>query len=136
MGSLVRGAQSRRRDMGIDLCRRQALVAQQLLNDPQVGAPVEQMRGEAVAKRVRRDAEREAGPRPQPIESEPDPPHSQRAPSMVDEDLGRNGGRSGAATRSRATGEERGATGREVCLDRQPGWPSEESDPLLAALAD
>jgi hypothetical protein len=29
--------------MGIDLCRREALVAEQLLDDPQVGATIEEV---------------------------------------------------------------------------------------------
>ena len=40
----------------VDLGRAQALVARELLNAAQVGAVVEQVRGEAVAQRVGADA--------------------------------------------------------------------------------
>ena len=51
------------RDVRVDLRRREALVAEQLLDDPQVRAAVEQMGRERVPQRVRRDAVREAGRR-------------------------------------------------------------------------
>ena len=49
----VGGPEAGRRDVRVDLGRGQARVAQQLLDDPQVGAAVEQVRGERVAQGVR-----------------------------------------------------------------------------------
>ena len=53
VGTLVGGAESGGADVGVDLRRHQALVAQQLLHAADVGAAVQQVRGEAVAQRVR-----------------------------------------------------------------------------------
>src|SRR4051812_30400983 len=50
-----------RRQVRVDLRRAQALVAEQLLHAAQVGAVVQQVRGEAVTQRVRADARIEAG---------------------------------------------------------------------------
>ena len=83
-----------RRDMGVDLGRREALVAEQLLDDPQVGAAVEQVGREAVAEGVRRDAERQTGPGAQAIEPEAQAAHAERRAAMVQEDLGGRIGRS------------------------------------------
>ena len=47
--------------MRVDLGRGQVRVAEQLLDDAQVGAAVEQVGGERVAQGVRRDAHRQAG---------------------------------------------------------------------------
>ena len=55
MGLLVDRAEAGA-DMRVDLRRHQALVPQQLLHAADVGAAVEQMRGEAVPQRVRRGA--------------------------------------------------------------------------------
>ena len=66
MGPSVDAAQAARRDVRVDLRRRQVGVAEELLDDPQVGAAVEEVRGERVAQRVRathRPAGR-PGPRP------------------------------------------------------------------------
>ena len=49
------------RNVGVDLRRRDVRVAEQQLHHAQVGAVVEQVRGEGVAQRVRR--ERLAGKR-------------------------------------------------------------------------
>ena len=56
--------QPRRVDLGVDLRRRQAGVAEQFLERAQVGAARQQMGREAVAKRVRRQAVGQAEPRP------------------------------------------------------------------------
>ena len=42
-------------DMGVDLCGRDARVAQQLLDHPKIGPVLQQVRGKAVAQHVRRD---------------------------------------------------------------------------------
>ena len=63
MGVPVRGGQPAGRDVRVDLGRREVLVAQQLLDDTQVGATVEQVRRERVAQRVGRHAERAGRPR-------------------------------------------------------------------------
>ena len=41
--------------MGIDLCRGNVCVAQEFLHHAKIGAAFEQVRGERVPKRVRRD---------------------------------------------------------------------------------
>jgi membrane protein DedA with SNARE-associated domain len=56
----------------VDLRRRQACMAEQLLQRSQVRAPPEQVRREAVAKRVRRGPLRQPEPRPRPPHH---PPH-------------------------------------------------------------
>lgn len=53
MGLLVHGAKPLFTDVGVDLGRLQAGVAEQFLDDTQVGPPIEQVGGEAVAKGVR-----------------------------------------------------------------------------------
>ena len=69
MGLPIGGLQAARRDVGVDLGRGQVLVAEQLLDDPQVGAAVEQVGRERMAQRVRRDADRQAGARAQAVEA-------------------------------------------------------------------
>ena len=54
-------AQAGGADVRVDLRGHQALVAQQFLHAADVGAAVEQVRGEAVPQRVRRGAAVEAG---------------------------------------------------------------------------
>ena len=53
----IGGLEPAGRDVGVDLGRREVLVAEQLLDDAQVRAAVEQVRRERVAQRVRRDAD-------------------------------------------------------------------------------
>src|SRR5271170_3945844 len=55
VGVVVHLLQSRLRDVGVDLGRRQALVTEQLLDDTKVGATLEEMRGVRVAKGVGMD---------------------------------------------------------------------------------
>ena len=44
-------------------------MAEQLLDDPQVGPTVEQVGREGMPQRVRRDADRQAGPRAETVEA-------------------------------------------------------------------
>jgi hypothetical protein len=53
MGLSICGLEATRRDMGVDLRRREVLVAEQLLHDAEVGAPIKEMRRERVTQRVR-----------------------------------------------------------------------------------
>ena len=46
MGAPIGGPQARRRDVGVDLRRREALVPEQLLDDAEIGAALEEVRGE------------------------------------------------------------------------------------------
>ena len=65
----VRAAQPRRFNAGVNLCTREVLVAEQLLNGAKIGAAVKQMRSERVAQRVRVHPPWKlggAGPEPQP----------------------------------------------------------------------
>ena len=48
-------------DVGVHFGRRDAGVAEQFLNDPQVGAVLEQVCGETVPQHVRRDVAIDAG---------------------------------------------------------------------------
>ena len=58
MSLVVHRAQSRDRDVGVQLCRRQRRVAEQFLHDAQVRATLEQMGGRAVPQAVRPDVRR------------------------------------------------------------------------------
>src|SRR5687767_1221495 len=49
------------RHVGVDLCGRDVGMAQEELDHPQVGAVIDEMRGERVAQRVRRDRATYAG---------------------------------------------------------------------------
>src|SRR5207253_11421291 len=71
MGLVVHLLQPFHRRMSIHLRGAERGVAQQLLNGPQIGAGVEQMRRERVAQRVHMQVSR---PRPPP--RAPPPPHS------------------------------------------------------------
>src|SRR6188472_937039 len=55
MGGSVRVAQACRIDASVDLRGRYRCVTEQLLDHPQVGTALEQVGGEAVSQRVRRD---------------------------------------------------------------------------------
>src|SRR4249919_1962341 len=61
MGGSVRVAQAGRIDASVDLRGRDRGVAEQLLDRAQVGAALEQVRGEAVSQGVRGDATGERG---------------------------------------------------------------------------
>src|SRR6476619_8175107 len=89
MGVAIGGCEAPRRDVRIDLGRRQVLVTEQLLDDAQVGATVEEMRRERVPQRVRRDALGETGGAAQPIEPVAQAPDAEWSTSMVQEDGGR-----------------------------------------------
>ena len=61
MGVAVGISQAARRDMRVDLRRREVLMAQQFLDDTEVRPTVQQVRGERVAEGVRRDTFRQSG---------------------------------------------------------------------------
>ena len=104
MGLPIGGLQATGRDVGVDLGRRQVLVAEQLLDDAQVGAAVEQMGRERVAEGMRRDAQRQPGARAQAIEPVAQAADAERTAEVVQEDLAR------AAPRRRGDASRR--TGR------------------------
>src|SRR6478672_12019938 len=110
MSAAVGGPEARRRDVGVDLRRREALVPEELLDDAEIGAAFEKMGGERMAQRVRRDAE--------------------RCPAVVQEQGGRR--RGGV----RRTGREDRPAAEEVRLERRPRRPAEQPDPLLPALPE
>src|SRR5256885_16685249 len=64
MGAAIRRAEAGRRHVRIDLGRREALVAEQLLDDAQVRAALEEVRRERVAEGGWRDAGGGAPPPP------------------------------------------------------------------------
>src|SRR5450631_4567276 len=121
--------EARRRDMGVDLGGGQALVAEQLLDHPQVGPAIEEVGREAVPEGVRRHAQRQAGPGPQAIEAEAQPAHAEGPAAVVQEDLA---GRFGVR---RGMGQENRPAVRDVRLEGGPGGPAQQPDPLLAARA-
>jgi hypothetical protein len=58
----VNVAQSMAGHMGVDFRGIDARVAEQFLNDAQVGSALQQMRGKAVTEHVRRDIARDPAP--------------------------------------------------------------------------
>ena len=136
MGGAIRGPQPRRRDVRVDLGRRQAAVPEQLLDDPQVRPAVEEVGGEAVAQRVRRHPDGQAGPPPQALEAEAQAARAERGPEMVQEQLRRLGVdprrlAAESARRSRRTGRP---SARYSTSAARAGR-AQEPDPLLATLA-
>jgi hypothetical protein len=61
-------------------------VAQQFLHDAQVRPAIEQMRSEAVAEGVGRNALRQPGSHTQSLETEPHAAHRQGGASMIEEE--------------------------------------------------
>ena len=120
----------RRRHVGVDLRRREALVTEQLLDDAQVRAAVEQVRRERVAQGVGRDAVRQARAPAQPVQPVAQAADAERLAVVVEEDLGRR-----AASPDRSSQERRPAV-LEVGGHRGPGRAPEQPDPLLASLAE
>ncbi len=58
MRVLIRVEKTLLSDVRINLSRGEAAVSQQLLHAPKIGAPVEEVRGEAVPERVRAGSNR------------------------------------------------------------------------------
>src|SRR5438093_2771059 len=79
-------------DMGVALRGREPAVAEQLLDHPEVGAVVEQVRGERVAQRVRAHAARDAGGADRAPDDRMDRAHAEPPAPMVDEDRPAAGG--------------------------------------------
>src|SRR5947207_5767910 len=130
MGLPIGGLEASRRHVRVDLRRREVLVTEELLDDAQVGAAVEQMRGERVPQRVRRHADRQTGAHAQAIEPVAQPAHAERSATVVEEDLDRR-----RLVTVMALQEDL-PTVLEIRAQRPPGRPPEEPDALLAALAD
>src|SRR5690348_16591868 len=53
MGTVIDASQPAPVDVAVDLCRREGAVAEELLDDAEVGAALEQVRREGVAQAVR-----------------------------------------------------------------------------------
>ena len=103
---LVRGAEASRRHVRVDLRRGQALVPEQLLDDAQVRPAVEEVRGERVPQRVRRDALGQPGAPAQAIDPVAEAADTERRALVVEED--RVGlGLAGPDAARRARGEPR-----------------------------
>src|SRR5690242_15835476 len=115
--------------MRVDLGRREALVPQQLLDDAQVGAALEQVRGEAVAERVRAHALGQAGLAPQPVEAPAQAADTERRAEVVEKYRRR------LLAAGRRTPQEHRPALVEVRLERVARRRPEQPDPLLAALA-
>src|SRR4051794_10951791 len=111
-------------DVCVKLRGRQIGVPQHLLDAPQIGATLEQMRRERVPEQVRVDAARlEAGLVGEPPEHEEDTGARQSAALRVQEQLG-----------PVAAVEVRPAT-REVAAECVGGRTAERNDPVLRSLA-
>ena len=93
MGFAVGFAESGRADVGVDLRGHQAFVAEQFLHAADVGAAVEEMRGEAVAQRMRRGAGVEAGEFQVFFQHPGHAARGQAAAEFVDEHRGGRAGR-------------------------------------------
>ena len=85
MGGAIGGAERGVREMGVDLGRRQAGVAEQLLDRAQIRPSFQQVRGEGVAQGVRTGAGRGAGGSHPPLDHEPCPSRAERAAGAVEE---------------------------------------------------
>src|SRR6478672_13688984 len=92
MSAAVGGPEARRRDVGVDLRCREALVPEELLDDAEIGAAFEEMRGERMAQRVRRDAERQARLLAQTLEAVAQPADAEGRSAVVQEQGGRRRG--------------------------------------------
>ena len=103
----IGGPQPGRRDVRVDLGRGEALVAEQLLDDPQVRAALEEVGRERVAQGVRRDALGEPGLAAQPVE-----PVAQAADARAAPPCG--SGRPGSAARRRGGPAGAGRAARGV----------------------
>src|SRR5262249_57385633 len=97
MSLLVTLLQALRRHMCVDLRRRQIAMAEQLLHAADVGAAVEQVRGEAVPQAVRARARVEAGQRQIFLQEPADATHGQPGAVLVQEDRVELSVRQGAA---------------------------------------
>ena len=110
-------------------------MAEQLLDDPQVRAALEQVRREGVAQGVGRDARPAGRPGAEEVEPEPEAADAERRAAMVQEHLGRAAA-SVAPDARRAPRREDGPAVGQVVVERAPRRPPEQADPLLAALAE
>ena len=138
MGVPVDSPEPRRRDVCVDLCRREALVAQQLLDDPKVGPAIEEVRGEGVTEGVRRDAVGKSGAATEDVEPQPQPSDAEGSAPMIQEDLGWFASlvATAVARRSLGSGEQHRAAVLEIRRERLTRGPAEQPDSLLAALAE
>ena len=130
MGAAVGRPEAARRDVGVDLRCREALVAEKLLDDPQVGAAVEEMRREGVAQGVGRDALRQTGPPAELVEPVAQPADAERDAAMIEEDL------RGVLTAGFGPGEKHRPAVLEERGEGLPGRLAEQPDSLLAPLAE
>src|SRR5688572_12253808 len=111
--------------VGVELRRGEVGVTEHLLNAPQVGAALEEVRGERVAQEVRVDAGRvEAGLGGQTPQNEERARAGQRATLRVEKQL------------RPMTAVEVRPSAAQVAAQRLRRRPSDRDDPLLAALAD
>src|SRR5215208_4173843 len=82
MRSRVGGLQARRLYPSVDLSRAHGAVAQQLLDRPQVGASVQEVRRERVAQRVRPDPALDRGVSRPRLQAPPDVRGGQTATAL------------------------------------------------------
>src|SRR5579859_3442857 len=125
MEAVMRVFQAALIDMGVDLRRRNIRVAEHLLDDAQVAAVIEQMAGEAVPQRVRRDVFRDAGAARIFLDEHPDGFSTERLAARRDKHLAETVGF-----------RERTARSLEITLNPFNGLLADRDDAFLVALAD
>src|SRR4051794_33200545 len=123
MRLLVHGDQLPVVEVRVLLRRRERDVAEELLDAAQVGAGVEEMRGERVAHRVRRNAGTQRRFANVAVEEPPDAPRRDALSAIVDEER-----------RLLDVGDERAANGKPR-TDRLLRLRSERHDPLLRSFS-
>ena len=115
--------------MRVDLRRGQALVPEQLLDDAQVRAAVEEVRGERVAQRVRRDALGQPGEPAQPIDPVAQAADAERRALVVQEDRRRAPGR-GSRRRATSSGRASSRYASSAAIAGRPSSPMRSLRPL------
>src|SRR3954465_4097439 len=88
MRRLIDGPESGRRHVRVDLRGCEALVPEQLLDDAEIRAALQEVCREAVAQRVGRHAIRETAVAAKAIEPSTESPNTKRAAAGVEKDLG------------------------------------------------
>lgn len=125
MKFLVDVAQPVAGDVGVDLGGADGGMAEEFLDDAEVGAVFEQVRGEAVSQHVRGDAARDAGVFDAFLDALPHGDRREGGAALGQEEVGGRAGR-----------DQLGAAGGEVTVDGVDGFAADGDDAFLVALAD
>lgn len=117
--------QMRQVDLGIDLCRGEGAVAEELLDRAKVHSRLQKMGGESVTQRVRMEMVEIRSVADGVVELPADRPIAEAASALVDEK---------GFTLAGDTATPTGAFG-EIDLEGLPCWPAERDEALFAPLA-